>query len=145
MSVTDDQVATLRAYLAGDFDKYEQLNARLDRDTDGAGFGALIAGGFFEAVDRRFTTNSSAAEVIEFVSDVRAKSVRLSESIDPQVAERLIRHSLGEGSIIDLDNSTVVRTQLLLLAAIIVDEQLDDLELDKFMTEVRALADRLMS
>jgi hypothetical protein len=32
--VTDEQAATLRAYLVGDQDRYEELHARLNRHAD---------------------------------------------------------------------------------------------------------------
>jgi hypothetical protein len=144
MTVTDEQVATLRAYLAGDFDEYERLNEQLDPEVDGVGYGALIAAGFFEAVDRRFAKGGTRVSVIEYVADVRSRSDRLSDQIDPQVAERLIMHSLGEGSIDDLDDKIVVHTQLLLLISLIGDEELDGVELDKFIATVRALGNRLL-
>jgi hypothetical protein len=145
VAVTDHQVATLRAYLSGNFDEYERLYAHLDREADQAGYGALIAGGFFEAVDRRFAKEGTVTDVIEFVGAVRARSERLSESIDPTAAERLIRHSLGDGSIADLDDKTVVGTQFLLLAGLVADEEFDEADLDDFLAEARALGDRLMS
>ncbi|MEV5710271.1 hypothetical protein [Actinoallomurus sp. NPDC052274] len=145
MAVTDEQVATLRAYLAGEFDQYEQLNARLDPGVDGMAYGALIAAGLFEAVDRRFAKGATRAQVVDYVGDVRSRSERLSEEIDPQVAERLIMHSLGEGSIDDIDDGIVVHTQLLLLIALVGDERLDDAGLDKFMATTRALGNRLLS
>jgi hypothetical protein len=145
MVVTDEQVATLRAYLAGEFDEYERLSERLDPDVDGLGYGALIAGGFFEAVDRRFARGGTRADVVEYVGDVRSRSERLSEQIDPVIAERLIMHSLGENSIDDLDDKVVVHTQLLLLIALVGDEQLDDVGLDKFIATTRAFGNRLLS
>lgn len=145
MPVTDDQVATLRAYLAGDFDEYERLNERLDPDVDGIGYGALIAGGLFAAIDRRFAKGGSREDVIKYVADVRSRSDRLSEQVDPRIAERLIMHSLGHGAIDDLDDKVVAHTQLILLTALVGDEELDDPGLDKFMATARALGNRLLS
>jgi hypothetical protein len=144
MAVTADQVAALRAYLTGDLDKYERLVDQLDADAAAAGYSALLAAAFFEAVDRRFAENGTAADVVKFVGDVRAKSQRLAE-IDPTVAERLILHSLGEGSIGDLDNETVISNQFLLLGALIVDEQLDNAGLDQFLAEARTVAEEWTS
>lgn len=145
MPVTDDQVETLHAYLAGDFDLHEQLYARLDRTAAEAGYTALVAASFFAAVSRRFAKNGTVADVVEFVGDVRSRSERLAEAIDPQVAERLIRHALGEGSIGDLDAKTKAGTQFLLLAGLIADEDLDEAGLDGFLAKARALGDRLMN
>lgn len=145
MTVTDEQAATLRAYLAGDFDEYERLNEQLDPEVDGAGYGALIAAGFFEAVDRRFAKGGTRADVIEYVADIRSRSERLTDQVDPQVAERLIMHSLGEGSIDDLGDKIVVHTQLIILIALIGDEELNGGDLDKFIATARVLGNRLIS
>jgi hypothetical protein len=145
MPVTDDQVAALRAYLAGDFDTHKKLHRQLDPVAAGTGYTALIAAAFFEAVDRRFAKSGADADVVEFVGSVRARSERLGDELDPHTAERLIHHSLGRGSIADLRDETVVNTQIVLLAGLISDEQLDDAGLDEFMATARGLGDRLMS
>jgi hypothetical protein len=145
MPVTDDQVAALRAYLAGDFGTHKQLHRQLDPVAAGTGYTALIAAAFFEAVDRRFTKNGTDADVVKFVASVRTRSERLADELDPHIAERIIRHSLGSGSIADLDDETVIRAQIVLLAGLISDEKLDDAELDEFVATARELGDRLMS
>lgn len=145
MPVTDDQVATLRAYLEGDFESHKRLHGQLDPVAARTGYTALIAAAFFEAVDRRFAKNGADADVVEFVGSVRSRSERLANELDPGIAERLIRHSLGEGSISDVDDDTVVRTQIVLLAGLIADEQLDNAGLDEFMATARMLGDRLMN
>jgi hypothetical protein len=144
-SITDDQVAALRAYLAGDFETHQRLHGQLDPVAAQSGYTALIAGAFFEAVDRRFAQNDKEADVVEFVGSVRSRSDRLANELDPQIAERLIRHSLGHGSIADIDDETVVQTQIVLLAGLIADEDFSATDLDKFMTTARALGDRLMA
>jgi hypothetical protein len=142
MPITADQVATLRAYLTGDFDAYDQLRARLDSTAARAGYSALIAAAFFKAVDQRFAKSDADAEVVLFVGSVRARSEGLGDKIDPGVAERLIRAVYTDEEIDDLDGETVLGTELLLLAALIVDEQFDDSELDEFLSAARKLADR---
>jgi hypothetical protein len=144
MAVTDEQVATLRAQLAGDFDEHKRLLEQLDPVAARTGYTALIAAGFFEAVDRRFVREGKVAddsEIIEFVSSVRARSDEAGAKIDPVAAERLIRHSLGRGSIADLDDETVISTQMFMLAGLIADEQFDAAGLDGFMAEVREIAE----
>lgn len=141
MAVTDDQVAALRLYLRGDLDEYQRLVERLDRDAAKTGYSALLAAAFFEAVDRRFAENHDDAEVVEFVGAVRSRSERLAEQIDPKVAERMIWHSLGKGSIADLNDEAVIGTQFTLLAALVVDAQLNDSQLDAFLAESRTVAD----
>src|SRR5262245_17979407 len=128
MAVTDDQVAALRAQLAGDFEEHQRLFDRLDPGEAQTGYTALIAAAFFEAVDRRFAKGgviADDADVIEFVGDVRARSVDAAAKIDPRIAERLVLHSRGKGSIADIGDEQVVRMQMLLMAALVADEHFD--------------------
>jgi hypothetical protein len=144
MRITDEQVATLRAHLAGDVEEYQRLWERLDRDAAKTGYMALLAAAFFEAVDRRFAKEGTVADVVEFVGDLRARLGDNSDEVDPTVAERLIRDALGDGTIADLDEDTIVATKVILLTALISDEQLDKARLDEFMATSRELGDRLM-
>jgi hypothetical protein len=141
MAVTEDQAATLRAYLAGDLDQHDRLHAQLDPVAARTGYSALISAAFVLAVERRFAKDSTKVDVVEFVGKVRARSEGLGEDIDPRVAERLILAVYTDEEINDLDGSTRLGTQFLLLAALIIDEQLDDVSLDEFLTQARALAD----
>jgi hypothetical protein len=144
MPITDEQVAALQAYLAGDFETHQRLQTQLDPVAARTGYTALIAGAFFEAVDRRFVQNGKNVDVVEFVGSLRARSERLASELDPGTAERIIQHALGHGSIAELDDETVVQTQIVILAGLIADEQFDAAELDKFMATARALGNRLM-
>src|SRR5918992_1586448 len=141
MAVPADQVATLRAYLAGDFEEYERRYAQLDPDAVRKTYMALIEAACFEAIDRRFAKSGTVADVIEYVGDVRSRSERVGEKLDPRVAEQLIRAVLGDGSIDDLDDKTRFGTEIVLLAALIADEQLDEAGLDEFIAQARQLAD----
>ena len=145
MPVNDDQVAVLHALLTDDVERHKVLYSQLDRAEARTGYTALVAGAFCEAVERRFPQGHQPADVITFVGDVRSRSERLARELDPQVAERIIRAVLGEGSISDLSDATVAGTQIVLLAALIADEQLDDAGLDTFLGSARKLADQLMS
>jgi hypothetical protein len=145
MPVTDEQVATLRAHLTGEVKEYQRLWGRLDRDAAKTGYMALLAAAFFEAVDRRFAKDGTVADVIEFVGGLRARLGEDADEVDPIVAERLIRDALGDGTIADLDEDTIVATKVILLTALISDEQLDEVGMDEFMAKSRALGDRLMS
>ena len=112
MPVTDAQVATLRALLSDDVDRYEMLFGQLDRAQARSGYTALVTGAFCEAVDRRFGRNLQPADVISFVSQVRARSERVARELDPEVAERVIRAVYGDGSLRDLSDSAVTGAQL---------------------------------
>lgn len=141
MTVTDDQAAALRAYLAGDFDTHRRLRGQLDPAAAATGYAALLGAAFCVAVEHRFTGNDSPAAVIDFVADVRSRSEGLGGKIDPVAAERLIRAVYTDEQIDDLDRETRIRSQFLLLAALVVDEHLDDAGLDAFTAEARKLAD----
>jgi hypothetical protein len=144
MPVTDEQIATLRAHLAGDAEEYQRLWKRLDRDAAKTGYMALLAAAFFEAVDRRFAKDGTVADVIEFVAGLRARLGDNADEVDPDVAERLIRDALGDGTTEDLDEETIVATKVMLLTALISDMQLGGARLDEFMATSRELGDRLM-
>ena len=145
MPVTDDEVAALRALLKDDIEGHKQLFARLDRGHAARGYTALIAAAFGEAVLRRFGTNHTRAEVIEFVADARSRSENLAAKIDPDAGERLIGAVLGEATTEGLSRQAKMSAQFLLLAALIAAEHLDDPGLDAFMSDARKLADQLLA
>src|SRR5689334_10098109 len=132
MTVTQEQVATLRAHLAGDFDEYNRLWAKLDRKSADSGYITLIAAAFFEAVDRRFAKSATNSDIIEFVGSVRSRFDETGKDVDANAAETLIRAALGNDSGAELDDDTVVSTQITVLTALILDEHLDDAGLDQF-------------
>jgi hypothetical protein len=143
MSVTDDQVAALRAQLAGDYDEHRRLLADLNQRSALSGYTALVTAAFIEAVERRFgPEHRDDAAVIEFVGDVRSRFPGADDEIDPTAAERVVRKALGRGSISDLDGPTIRRTERLLLPLIVAGERLTGEELDRFLASARKLLDR---
>jgi hypothetical protein len=145
MPVTDDQVATLRALLSDDMDRYRQLFSGLDRTEAKKGYSALVTAGFVEAVERRFGPSYQGADIVEFVASVRARSDQVAAELDPDVAERVIRVVLEDAPVDDLSRNAITGAQLLLLIGLIADAQLDGQELDQFLAGARKLADQLMS
>jgi hypothetical protein len=143
--VTNDQVATLRSYLSGDFADYEQRRSQVDRSPDRTGYAALVSAAFCEAVERRFSQQDPPERVIEFVADVRAQFDRDGNQIDPRAAERMIRAVYTDETINDLDSATKGRTQIILLAALVSSERLDDAGLDAFLGDATKLADRWLA
>ena len=144
MPVTDEQVATLRAMLTNDTDRYKQMLAELRRAEAGQGYVALITAGFSEAALRRFGSDYTQADIITFVASVRARSERVSESLDPEVAERVLNAALGDATAQGLSREAKTNAQTLLLAGLISDEHLDDRGLDAFLADVRKLADQIL-
>jgi len=145
MAVTDLQVATLRAQLAGDLEEHKRLLAQFDEKSDGRPYVVLTNAAFVEAVDRKFSSDATADDITEFVGDVRSRSERVRVSLDPQLAERVLLAAVTDTDISDLDPREVRRSQRILLNALIADEDLDGAGLDKFMATARGLADRLLS
>lgn len=145
MPVTDQQVATLHAQLAGNLAEYERLLASLDNKADSRGYSALLTAAFHNAVDLRFTRDSPLDEVTEFVAEVRARSERLRDALDPRIAERVIVAAVGGDYVRDLDPAESNKMKMVLLAALIANMHLDDAGLEEFIVKTRAFADELLS
>jgi hypothetical protein len=124
---------------------FEFLSALINDHEDSLGYSALLIGAFFEAVDRRFSKNSTTAGVVNYVADVRARFDEIAEAVDPLVTERLIRATLGEGSTHDIPGRASVTAKLFLVAALIADEGLDSTGLDEFIAKARKNADYLLN
>jgi hypothetical protein len=140
MAVTDLQIATLRAQLAGDLEEHRRLLAQFDEKSDGRPYVMLTNAAFIEAVDRNFTSGTTTDDIIQFVVNVRSRSEKVRASLDPRVAERVLLAAVTDADISDLDPREVRRSQTILLNALIVDEGLDE-----FIATARGLADRLLS
>ena len=144
MAVTDEQVATLRAQLEGNLEEHKRLLAQLDPATARTGYAALIAAAFSLATDRRFAADSDRAQVIEYVASVRSTTESMAE-IDPRVAERLLLAVYTDEPINDIDVRVRYETQILLLAALVADAQLDKTDFDTFLAQARSLADKWLA
>jgi hypothetical protein len=143
--VTDQQAATLRAQLAGNFTEYERLLAGLDNQVDGRGYSALLTAAFHKAIDLRFTRDSTLDEVTEFVADVRSRSERLRDALDPGLGERVVVTAVGSDYVHDLPSADSNKIKMVLLTALVSDMHLGDAGLDEFMAGARAFADELLS
>jgi len=141
MPVTDDEVAVLRAQLAGDQARHQELYRRLDRSAaTRATYTVLITAAFIEAVERRFAGKGTPADVISYVADVRSRSDDAAEALDARAAERLIRGVLTDENTADIDGKTRGAVSIIMLSALVSDEQLDDAGLDAFLAVAREKA-----
>lgn len=145
MPVTDQQVAALRAQLAGNLAEHKLLLASLDKTADSRGYSALLTAAFYNAVDSRFTRDSTLDEVTEFVADIRARSERIRDALDPRIAERVLISAFTNGDLDDLPAEELTKTKMFLLAGIISDQHLNAAGLDEFIAKARANADELLS
>jgi len=141
MPVADTQVATLRAYLTQDFDEYRKLREQLRQEELRTGYAMMIGAGFVTAVERRFSVNDPVADIVQYVGEARSRFAELSEEIDPRSAERLIMTVFTDEPIDDIDEGNAASIEMLLMTALILDENLDDAGLDAFLADARALAD----
>lgn len=142
MAVTDNQVATLRAQLRGDYAEYDRLFAGLDK-SDNAGYTSLIAAAFVLAAERRFRPGGTRPDIILYVANVRSQTRRAAEGIDPIIGERLILAALTGESVDDIDADTAVVTELLLLVAMTAGDDFPEADIDKLLADARATADRV--
>lgn len=139
--ISTEQVTALRTLLTRNFDEHQRIMTEV-RQADGlAGYNDLITAAFVKAVNRRFGARYTLPDIVDYVAEVRTRIRNPDRSIDPNVAERLIRKALGEGTVRGIDKKTLIHTEGVLLAALIMDEQLDGAALDAFLAEARAAVD----
>lgn len=144
MTVTDDQVAALRAQLLGNSDEHANLLDRIEEAGATEGYVILVTAAFFEAVDRRFFRDNKAAdeaEVIEFIAAIRGNNPDVAADLDPSVSEPTLLHALGKGSVQGIDGGRLFATRILLLAALIGKAEFSETELDAFLAKARTEAD----
>lgn len=143
--ITDEQVATLKAFLAGDFAEYERMTRHLDEIDGWNGYPELLGAVFIDAIDRRFADGYSRADVVKLVADARSRFDKSAEVLDPGAAERLVLTVLGEGSADDVSDKVRADTQILLLGELITKEELDSAVLDEYMERARELANQALA
>jgi hypothetical protein len=141
MPVTDDEVAALRAHLQGNQALQQELYSGMTTPAARARYSTLLAMAFFEAVNRRFGGRDSAAEVIEYVADVRARAPEVGQQIDPSAAERLIRRALTDVDVSDVSDRMRGRIFIIFLLALVSDAEYDEDQLDAFLAVARKAAD----
>jgi hypothetical protein len=144
MPVTNQQAAALHAQLAGNLADYERLLDGLDGTADSRGYSALLTAAFHNAIDLRFTRDSTLDEVTECVADIRARSQRLRDAIDPRVAEQVVVAAVGGDYVRDLGPAESTMMKMVLLTALVADMQLDEAGLDEFIAKARAFAGELL-
>jgi hypothetical protein len=95
----DSAVAVLRAFLTRDFSTYQSLREGLDADQRQA-FSVVLAAAFTSAATRRFGEKPSAADVIEFVAEARARYPTVGGIVSAEDAETVIRASTGDDDLV---------------------------------------------
>ena len=144
MSVTDEQMVWLRAYLSGDLEEARRVNAQATAPGAAAGLGALVHAAFVLAARRKFAPRWTRAEVIQFVARVRGLLSEGPDVLDPAVAEQELRSAHGEKLTSRTDVRSRGRAQFILLNALVQSLDLDDAEVAGLLDQARGLADSLL-
>jgi hypothetical protein len=144
MPVTDHQAAALRAQLTGNIEEAQRLIRQFATREDLQGFAILLTAAFTEAVDLRFGGNGTREDAIRLVADVRSASDRLSDSIDPDHAERFLLAAFTHADTPDLDPDELRSIVQIFGATMVSEAGLDDAQLDAFLEKSRVLAEELL-
>lgn len=145
VEITTKSIAALRAQLSGNSSEHQRLAGEFRGRDDRLAFSALVHAAFLEAVGRRFTKQSQASDVIEYVADVRSRFDKVADAVDPRAAEQLILEALGQGTTDGIDSRTSSIAMMFLLTALVADERLDGAALDEFIAKARTTADYLLN
>jgi hypothetical protein len=144
MTVSDQQVAALRATLALDAAQAQEWRAQLVGSGDLDGFSELVYAAFVLAVRRYFPMAWARADVVRYVGSVRARGLD-GDDIDPVIAEALIMRALGAGEALHASIEAKVAVQTILLGSLTADLELDSSSLSLFVAEARELADQWLA
>lgn len=145
MPVTDDMVATVRAYLEVDKERFQQLNAALGESSEESmAYQAMMAGAFMAAVTHRFNSRSSREEIIDYVAQVRSRSESMAEALEPSATERMIESIYSDVDIDDIDVRMVMSIEMYIAVAIVTDKGISGPALDEFMDTAREYAEKIL-
>src|ERR1700678_64810 len=96
MTVTELEIAMLRAHIAGEDEESQRLFGQQPAVTGGAGgLAVLVTASFVIAARRKFATGWNRAAVIRYVGRVRALLSERPGLLDPRVAEDELTSALG--------------------------------------------------
>jgi hypothetical protein len=146
MPISDDQVATIHAFLSAQNERFQRLNQALGGSpADRKGYLVLIFATFVEAVGHRFAAETPQAEIIEYVADVRARSADAADRIDPDKAERVIRAVFDDGvPLDDVDAGERTELEMVLALAIVSDAGVTGTDLDGFLDRARKRGEEIL-
>jgi hypothetical protein len=145
VEITAQPIAALRAQLSGHVAEHKRLIKEFSDRDDRVAYSALVHAAFMEAVSRRFTRQSTASDVVEYVADVRSRADEIANAVDPRVGERLILEVLGKGTTYDIDTRTSSTAMLFILTALVADEEHNNATLEQFIAKAKKTADYLLN
>ncbi|WP_141584434.1 hypothetical protein [Actinomadura sp. WMMA1423] len=147
MSITDEQVAVLRAQLTRKREEHLRLMDELDPTEANEFYPALVAAAFIEAAEYRFIKNGEVAnegQVVDFVAQMRERSDESSDLINPRLAESMILDLLGKGTMLDAEPGVKFGHQIVMVAAMVGEREFTPAELEAFLQSARSLAEELL-
>ncbi|MEH1016356.1 hypothetical protein V6U90_25030 [Micromonospora sp. CPCC 206060] len=142
MAVNREMVDYIRTMLKGEHAENDRLESLLDeRGWDG--FPTLLGAVFYFAVNRRFSESATAAEIMWFVTEMRASAPAGGSETDANSAEKLIRAALDPSIEADVEPQMAGRIQGMVILHILGGGNVSDEELDALLDEAFGLAQRL--
>ncbi|WP_233604357.1 hypothetical protein [Micromonospora sp. HM5-17] len=142
MEIKPEMVDYLRTMIKGDLDANSRIEAQLD-EKGWDDFPKLLGAVFFLAVDRQFGDDASAAEIVQFVAEMRAKAPVDPAVIDANAAETLIKSALDPALDHDVESEMIGRIQTLTIMHVLGAEDVSDDDLDDVLEEAVQLVGRL--
>lgn len=136
-AVRTELIDLIRAIARSDWPTVDRLWPELN----GPGGEEVLKASFGIAVTRRFSPEASLTEVADFVRALRAEYETEDDKISQTEAEVLIRITLGEADLAEEVNwDTGVSTLVVILGKLLGGAQYSDLDLERYLHEVEALA-----
>ncbi|MFC7623082.1 hypothetical protein [Microlunatus sp. GCM10028923] len=142
--ITEETIATLKAYLTGDYEGvvrgFERLrwgSEHLTREVPG--FLELLAAALIVAARRHFGDTYTRAEIVQYVATIRRRELIMGD-FDPLTGEILILRALGADDEVLLDLNRQIVAQIALLEEFARDADLDAKQVDELLDEAKVNA-----
>lgn len=142
MTVSDEQVAALRALLMHDVQTTARLTSALG-DRGAVGYQRLADAALSVAAVRRFSPSFTSADLVRYVASVRVSRIADGKEydFDPAAGENILRYSLGQPVLRTPDVAERFRAVIALLDALAGSELSSEEEVDGLLAQARELAD----
>jgi hypothetical protein len=134
-------VEYIRTMALGDYAESDRIEARIDA-AGWDGFPMLLNVVFFLAVHRGLGPESSQADIIRFVAEMRAAAPATVPAIDANAAESLIRSALDPDFDPDIDAEMAGAIQALTIVHVLGNGAVPAHELDALLAEATEAANR---
>jgi hypothetical protein len=145
MTVTELEMAMLRAHIAGEDEEAQRLfGQHLAATGDASGLAVLVTAAFAIAARRKFAAGWKRAAVIRYVGKVRALLSERPGLLDPRVAEEELSSALGGQALAAHEVGAVALARLFLLDTIIASLHLDNEAIDDLLGEAPDSAHRIL-